>query len=127
MEDLEGIDTSLDGAFSGICRRYSVRSIPDAFVGAGNERIVSIRSCSTVYSRQSKRALRGGDFSMATTVQQPTDTHPKWNAFVSLNWYDGLISFLFRFVAKTSEPLLAIGVIVSAADFLQKGQLMTNN
>lgn len=51
----------------------------------------------------------------------------RWQSFVSLNWYDGLISFLFRFVAKTSEPLLAVGVIVSAADFLQKGQLMSHN
>src|SRR5712692_10420651 len=51
----------------------------------------------------------------------------RWHAFVSLTWYDGLISFLFRFVAKTSEPLLAAGIIVSAADFLQKGTLMANN
>src|SRR6266487_1345829 len=58
---------------------------------------------------------------------QETTKHPKWHAFVSLAWYDGLISFLFRFVSKTAEPLLAAGVIVSAADFLQKGQLMSNN
>ena len=59
-------------------------------------------------------------------MQQPVK-HPRWISFVSLDWYDGLISFLFRFVAKTSEPLLAVGVIVSAADFLQKGQLMSHN
>ena len=58
---------------------------------------------------------------------QETIKHPKWRAFVSLAWYDGLISFLFRFVSKTAEPLLAAGVIVSAADFLQKGQLMSHN
>jgi len=51
----------------------------------------------------------------------------KWQAFISLNWYAGLISFIFRFVAMTSEPLLAFGVIVSAADFLQKGALMAGN
>lgn len=58
---------------------------------------------------------------------QETTKHPKLQAFVSLNWYDGLISFIFRFVSKTAEPLLAAGVIVSAADFLQKGQLMSHN
>ncbi len=51
----------------------------------------------------------------------------KWQAFIRLDWYAGLISFIFRFVAMTSEPLLAFGVIVSAADFLQKGALMAGN
>ncbi len=51
----------------------------------------------------------------------------KWNTFVSLTWYDGLIEFLFRFVAKTSEPLLAAGLVISAADFLSKGALMRSN
>ncbi|HLZ64435.1 MAG TPA: hypothetical protein VKR06_46500 [Ktedonosporobacter sp.] len=60
-----------------------------------------------------------------TTTQQKEST--RWEGFVSLNWYDGLISFLFRFVSKTAEPLLAVGVIVSAADFLLKGQLMAHN
>src|SRR5438552_2472896 len=58
---------------------------------------------------------------MATTQQNG------WDSFVSLDWYDATISFLFRFVAKTAEPLLAAGVIVSAADFLQKGQLLAHN
>lgn len=51
----------------------------------------------------------------------------KWQAFVSLGWYDGLIEFLFRFVAKTSEPLLAAGLVISAADFLTSGALMRGN
>jgi hypothetical protein len=51
----------------------------------------------------------------------------RWNSFVSLAWYDGLIEFLFRFVAKTSEPLLAAGLVISAADFLSKGALMRSN
>jgi hypothetical protein len=51
----------------------------------------------------------------------------RWQAFVSLNWYAGVISFIFRFVAMTSEPLLALGVILSAADFLQQGHLMAHN
>lgn len=60
-------------------------------------------------------------------MQQTTDSHPRWQAFVSLGWYAGLISFLFRFLAMTSEPLLALGVILSAADFLQQGHLMSHN
>ncbi len=48
-------------------------------------------------------------------------------AFVSLAWLDGSINFIFRFVAKTSELLLAIGIIISAADFLTDGRLMHNN
>jgi hypothetical protein len=51
----------------------------------------------------------------------------RWNAFVSLNWYDGFIEFLFRFVAKTSEPLLALGIVISAVDFLMKGALLSSN
>ena len=47
--------------------------------------------------------------------------------FVSLVWYDALIEFVFRFVAKTSEPLLALGVVFSAADVLSKGTLMQGN
>jgi len=49
------------------------------------------------------------------------------SAFVSLAWLDGTINFIFRFVAKTSELLLAIGVVISAADFLTDGRLMHNN
>jgi len=60
-------------------------------------------------------------------MQQQAEKPSKMQSFVSLQWYDGVISFLFRFVAKTAEPLLAAGVIVSAADFLQKGQLMAHN
>jgi hypothetical protein len=48
-------------------------------------------------------------------------------SFVSLAWLDGTINFIFRFVAKTSELLLAIGIIISAADFLTDGRLMHNN
>lgn len=47
--------------------------------------------------------------------------------FLSLAWYDEAIEFLFRFVAKTSEPLLALGLVISAADFLTKGALMQAN
>lgn len=51
----------------------------------------------------------------------------RWKAFTSLDWYDGVIEFLFRFVAKTSEPLLAAGIVYSAADVLSKGHLGSTN
>ena len=47
--------------------------------------------------------------------------------FVSLVWYDKLIEFLFRFTAKTSEPLLAAGIVYSAADVLSHGQIGSND
>lgn len=47
--------------------------------------------------------------------------------FVSLNWYDSFLDFIFKFAAKTSEPLLALGLVVSATDFLTKGALMAHN
>jgi DNA-directed RNA polymerase specialized sigma24 family protein len=50
-----------------------------------------------------------------------------WHKFASLGWYDQFIEFLFRFAAKTSEPLLAIGIAYSAADILSKGNLGYNN
>ena len=51
----------------------------------------------------------------------------KWKQFTSLAWYDGLIEFLFRFVAKTSEPLLAAGLVISAADYLSHGTVMAGH
>ncbi len=48
----------------------------------------------------------------------------KWNVFVSLTWYDSFIEWVFRFVAKTSEPLLAAGLTISAADYLSHGAVM---
>jgi hypothetical protein len=62
---------------------------------------------------------------MSTTVQEQKSS--KWQSFVSLIWLDGTINFIFRLVAKTSELLLAIGIIISAADFLTDGRLMHNN
>ena len=51
----------------------------------------------------------------------------KWQHFTSLSWYDGFIEFLFRFVAKTSEPLLAAGLTISAADYLSHGAVMAGH
>ena len=55
------------------------------------------------------------------------ESRTKWQHFIALDWYDSLIEFLFRFVAKTSEPLLAAGLVISAADFLTSGALMRDN
>lgn len=44
--------------------------------------------------------------------------------FASLRWYDATIRFAFSFVAKTSEVLLAAGVVVSTANFLTDGSVM---
>jgi uncharacterized membrane protein len=60
---------------------------------------------------------------MSTQEQKPG----RWKTFSSLDWYDGAIEFLFRFVAKTSEPLLAAGIVYSAADVLSKGHLGSTN
>ncbi len=45
-------------------------------------------------------------------------------AFASLHWYDETIKFVFNFVTKTSELLLAAGIIVSTANFLTDGDVM---
>jgi hypothetical protein len=45
----------------------------------------------------------------------------------SLIWYDKLIEFIFRFTAKTSEPLLAAGIVYSAADVLSRGHIGGNS
>jgi len=54
-------------------------------------------------------------------MNEPNKTFFK--AFASLVWYDKCIEFLFSFVAKTSEPLLAAGIVYSAADVLSHGSL----
>src|SRR5260221_10710709 len=47
--------------------------------------------------------------------------------FVSLEWYDSLIEFIFRFVTKPGKPFLTAGVVISAADFLSHGQVMAGH
>ncbi len=59
-------------------------------------------------------------------MQEPVK-HTRWRSFASLAWYDEAIKFLFNFVAKTSEVLLAAGLIVSTANFLIDGNLMTGH
>ena len=52
--------------------------------------------------------------------QQKQNLH----AFLSLEWYDEAVKFVFLFVTKTSELLLAAGIIVSTANFLTDGDVM---
>jgi len=48
-------------------------------------------------------------------------------AFASLTWYEETIKFLFDFSAKTSEVLLAAGLVVSTANFLTDGAIIKSN
>ena len=47
--------------------------------------------------------------------------------FAALGWYEETITFLFTFTAKTSEVLLAAGLVVSTANFLTDGTVMGHN
>jgi len=51
----------------------------------------------------------------------------KLRSFATLGWYDECIKFIFNFVAKTSEVLLAAGLIVSTANFLTDGAIMAGH
>lgn len=44
--------------------------------------------------------------------------------FASLDWYDEVVKFVFTFVTKTSELLLAASIVVSTANFLTDGDVM---
>ncbi len=54
-------------------------------------------------------------------------TRNRLQAFASLQWYDETIKFVFNFVTKTSELLLAAGVVISTANFLTDGDVMSHN
>lgn len=57
-----------------------------------------------------------------------SNQHPTpLSTFVSLRWYDETIKFILNFVAKTSELLLAAGVVVSSANFLTDGGIMQDH
>jgi hypothetical protein len=49
------------------------------------------------------------------------------HAFATLHWYEECIKFLFTFTAKTSELLLAAGLVMSTANFLTDGNVMGKN
>lgn len=57
------------------------------------------------------------------SAQDQTNAH----TFASLHWYDETIKFIFNFVAKTSELLLAAGVVISSANFLTDGAIMQDH
>jgi hypothetical protein len=46
--------------------------------------------------------------------------------FLALNWYETALRFVATFVAKTSELLLAAGLVVSTANFLLDGNVLNN-
>src|SRR5258708_14690917 len=46
--------------------------------------------------------------------------------FLALNWYETMLRFIATFVAKTSELLLAAGLVVSTANFLTDGNVLNN-
>src|SRR5450631_2771938 len=52
------------------------------------------------------------------------NNHSRLDAFVSLAWYDTLLRFITNFIAKTSELLLAAGLVVSSANFLTDGAIL---
>jgi hypothetical protein len=47
--------------------------------------------------------------------------------FLSLTWYETILRFVITFIAKTSELLLAAGLIVSTTNFLTDGGILNNN
>src|SRR5579859_5094822 len=53
--------------------------------------------------------------------------HRRLHSFASLDWYEAVIKFAFTFTAKTSEVLLAAGLIASTANFLTDGSVMGDN
>jgi hypothetical protein len=53
--------------------------------------------------------------------------HNQLRTFSSLSWYEESLTFLFAFAAKTSELLLAAGLVVSTANFLTDGSVMGSN
>ena len=60
-------------------------------------------------------------------MAESTD-HLHWlRAFASLHWYEETIKFVFTFVTKTSELLLAAGIVISTANFLTDGDVMNHH
>lgn len=50
----------------------------------------------------------------------------KWEQFLSLSWLETLIEFTFGLIAKAAEPMLAFGLVFSAANVLSHGELGAN-
>ncbi len=61
-------------------------------------------------------------------MSDQSNTCPQWlRSFASLNWYEETIKFIFNFVTRTSELLLAAGIVISTANFLTDGDVMGHN
>jgi hypothetical protein len=60
-------------------------------------------------------------------MAEQTDRLHLLRAFASLRWYEETIKFVFPFVAKTSELLLAGGIVITTANFLTDGAVMSHN
>ena len=57
-----------------------------------------------------------------------TSKNNQWlERFISLAWYETVLRFVVTFIAKTSELLLAAGLIVSTTNFLTDGGILNNN
>lgn len=54
----------------------------------------------------------------------PRNRRQRFEAFLSLEWYEVTLRFIATFVAKTSELLLAAGLVVSSANFLTDGNVL---
>jgi hypothetical protein len=48
----------------------------------------------------------------------------RFEAFLSLDWYEAFLKFIANFVAKSAELLLAAGLVVSSANFLTDGDVL---
>ena len=55
-----------------------------------------------------------------------TKNHQRLERFLSLAWYETALRFIATFIAKTSELLLAGGLVVSTANFLTDGHVLDN-
>src|SRR6266567_4615261 len=62
------------------------------------------------------------------TMSDQNTNYLRWlQTFAALNWYEETIKFIFNFVTKTSELLLAAGIVISTANFLTDGDIMSHN
>jgi len=64
------------------------------------------------------------------SMNNQSEDNKRWQrlrSFASLNWYEETIKFIFSFVTKTSELLLAAGIVISTANFLTDGDVMSHD
>jgi hypothetical protein len=65
---------------------------------------------------------------MTASDQGEDNKYQQWlHSFATLDWYEETIKFIFNFVTKTSELLLASGIVISTANFLTDGDVMSHN